>query len=103
MTLAYQRFTATLLLIYGGLFLSGVYYCLSVFWCAVANNSWFLQHDNAPAHTALSVGEFLASKQITVLVHPPNSPDLAPNDFLLFQNIKKILKGRNFMTLMASG
>jgi hypothetical protein len=33
MTLAYQRFTAMLLLIYVSLFLSGVYYCLSVFWC----------------------------------------------------------------------
>jgi hypothetical protein len=38
MTLAYQRFTAVLLLIYGSLFLSGVYYCLSV-WCAVARMS----------------------------------------------------------------
>ena len=25
--------------------------------------------------------EFLATKQITVLEHPANSPDLAPNDF----------------------
>jgi hypothetical protein len=35
----YQRFTAVLLLIYGSLFLSGIYYCLSVFWCAVARMS----------------------------------------------------------------
>jgi hypothetical protein len=27
------------------------------------------------------VRERLASKQITVLEHPPYSPDLAPNDF----------------------
>jgi len=33
MTLTYQRFTAALL-IYGSLFLSGIYYCLRVFWCA---------------------------------------------------------------------
>jgi hypothetical protein len=46
-----------------------------------ANNSCILHHDNAPAHTALSVREFLASKQITVLEHPPYSPDLAPSDF----------------------
>jgi hypothetical protein len=39
MTLAYQRFTTVLLLIYGSLFLSGVSYCLSVFWCAVARMS----------------------------------------------------------------
>jgi hypothetical protein len=36
MTLAKQRFTAMLLLIYGSILLSGVFYCLSVFWCAVA-------------------------------------------------------------------
>jgi len=46
-----------------------------------ANNSWILHHDNAPAHTALSVREFLANKQITVLEHPAYSPDLAPSDF----------------------
>jgi hypothetical protein len=33
MTLVYKRFTVVLLLIYGSLFLSSVYYCLSVFWC----------------------------------------------------------------------
>jgi len=35
-----------------------------------ANNLWILHHDNAPAHMALSVREFLATKQITVLEHP---------------------------------
>jgi hypothetical protein len=43
------------------------------------NNSWILHHNNVPAHTALPVRKFLASKQITVLEHPPCSPDLAPN------------------------
>ena len=43
-----------------------------------ANNSWILHHDNAPAHTALSVREFLVTKQITVLEHPAYSLDLAP-------------------------
>jgi histone-lysine N-methyltransferase SETMAR len=55
-----------------------------------------LHHDNAPAHTALPVRKFLASKQITVLEHPPYSPDLAPNDFFLLPKIKEILKGRHF-------
>jgi hypothetical protein len=40
--------------------------------------------------------EFLASKQITVLEHPPYSLDLAPNDFILFLKIKETLKGRHF-------
>jgi len=39
MTLTYQRFTAVLLLIYSSLFLSGIYYCLRVFWCAAAKKS----------------------------------------------------------------
>jgi hypothetical protein len=55
-----------------------------------------LHHDNAPAHTALSVREFLTTKQINVLKHPAYSPDLAPNDFFLFPKIKEILKGKHF-------
>jgi len=46
-----------------------------------ANNSWILHHNNAPAHTALSVREFSVTKQITVLKHPAYSPDLAPVTF----------------------
>ena len=61
----------------------------------LANNSWILHHDNAPAHMALPLREFLATKQITVLEHPAYSPDLAPSDFFLFPKIKEILKGRH--------
>ena len=51
---------------------------------------------HAHAHAALSVREFLATKQITVLEHPAYSAHLAPNDFFLFPKIKEILKGRHF-------
>jgi len=61
-----------------------------------ANNSWILHHDNAPAHTALSVREFLATKQINALEHPAYSPNLAPNYFFLFPKKKEIFKGRHF-------
>ena len=61
-----------------------------------ANNSWILHHDNTPAHTVLSVREFLVTKQITVLEHPAYSPDLALSDFFLFPKINEILKGRHF-------
>jgi hypothetical protein len=55
------------------------------------------RHENVGARIrALSVRVFLASKQITVLEHPPYSLDLAPSDFFLFQKIKEILKGRHF-------
>jgi hypothetical protein len=42
MTFSYQRFTAVLFLNYGSLFLSGVYHCLSVFWCSIARMSEIL-------------------------------------------------------------
>jgi len=62
-------------------------------------DDWVLHHGNAPAHTALSVREFLAKKNIPVLPHPPYSPDLAPCDFYLFPNLKSKLKGRHFGTM----
>jgi len=43
-----------------------------------SSGDWFLHHDNAPAHTALSVQQFLAKNNMTVIPHPPYSPDLAP-------------------------
>jgi hypothetical protein len=45
---------------------------------------------------ALSVRKFLTSKQITLLEHPPCSPNLAPITFFLFLKIKEIQKGRDF-------
>jgi len=62
-------------------------------------DDWVLHHDNAPAHTALSVGEFLAKKYIPVLPHPPYSSDLAPCDFYLFPKLKLKLKGHHFGTI----
>jgi hypothetical protein len=47
-------------------------------------NIWILHHDNAPAHKALSVKQFLAQKSIAEMENPLCSPDLAPNDFWLF-------------------
>jgi histone-lysine N-methyltransferase SETMAR len=44
----------------------------------------------------LSLREFLATKQISVLEHPAYSPDLAPSDIFVFPKIKEILKGRHF-------
>jgi len=60
-------------------------------------NGWILHQDNAPAHNALSVKQFLANKNIIVLEHPPYSPDLAPCDFCLFPKIKSVLKGTHFV------
>jgi len=63
------------------------------------SGDWFLHHDNAPTHTALSVTRYLASLGWTVVLHPPYSPDVAPCDFSLFPTIKKKLKGKRFATV----
>ena len=85
MTLTYQRFTVVLLLlIYDSLRENVRRKRPELF----ANNTWILHHDDAPAHTALCVREFLATKQITVLEHPAYSLDLAPSYFFLFPKIK---------------
>jgi histone-lysine N-methyltransferase SETMAR len=48
-------------------------------WPGLWSYDWILHHDNAAAHKALSVKQFLAQKSITEMEHPPYSPDLAPN------------------------
>jgi hypothetical protein len=61
-----------------------------------ASNDWFIHHDKAPAHTALSVQRFLATNNMAVVPYPPYSPDLALCDFFLSPKIKMTLKGRHF-------
>jgi len=62
-------------------------------------NAWFLHHDNAPSHTSIAVREFLVQNNITMLPHPPYSPDLAPCDFFLFPKLKTHPKGHHFGTV----
>ncbi|PNF15068.1 hypothetical protein B7P43_G16541 [Cryptotermes secundus] len=56
-----------------------------VTWSSAARD-WFFHHDNAPAHTALSVRQFLTKNGMTPVPHPPYSPDLAPCDFFFFSS-----------------
>jgi histone-lysine N-methyltransferase SETMAR len=58
-------------------------------------NGRILHQDNAPAHNALSVKQFLANHKITVLY----SPDLAPCGFYLFPKTKSVLKGTHFLSV----
>ena len=53
-------------------------------------------HDNAPVHSALSIRQFCAKYQMTVLSCPPYSPDLTPCDFFLFPKLKSVIKGHHF-------
>ena len=56
---------------------------------------FILHHNNAPAHTAIKVTEFLAKNGTPVAPYPPYSPDLAPNDFFLFPDSNACWKERD--------
>ena len=62
-----------------------------------------LLHDNAPAHTSAIVTAFLKKEKVTVLPHPPYSPDLAPCDFFLFPKLKSFLAGPKYQSRQALG
>ena len=51
---------------------------------------------SAPAHTALSVQQFLTKNSMTPVPHPPYSPDLTLRDFFLFPWMRNVLKGKHF-------
>ncbi|GFV01310.1 uncharacterized protein TNCV_3375441 [Trichonephila clavipes] len=59
----------------------------------------FLHQYSTLAHTVLSVKQFLTNKNITVMEHPPYSPDLAPCDFSIFPTVKSCLKGTHFTSV----
>jgi hypothetical protein len=88
MTLAYQRFTTALLLIYGSPFLSGVYYCLSVFLCAIVRMSELELEQRTNMKFLVKLGKSGSEiRQMLVQVPPIN---------FLFPKIKETLKGRHF-------
>jgi len=57
------------------------------------NQNLIIHHDNVLAHRSFKVSQFLAKNNMTVISHPPNSPDLAPCDFFLFPKLKLRMKG----------
>ncbi|VVC26506.1 Hypothetical protein CINCED_3A009587 [Cinara cedri] len=63
------------------------------------SGDWFFHHDNAPAHTTLSVRRFLTKNDMTTVSHPPYSPDLFPCVFFLFPRKKMNMKGKRFVDI----
>ncbi|UYV71810.1 hypothetical protein LAZ67_9000508 [Cordylochernes scorpioides] len=57
---------------------------------------WKLLQDNAPAHREIIVQDYLAKHSVSVLPHPPYSPDIVPCDLFSFPKLKMTLKGRRF-------
>jgi len=44
-------------------------------------NSWFILHDNAPAHRSVLVKDFLSKNEVSTLEHSLYSTALAAADF----------------------
>ena len=55
-----------------------------------------LHHDKAPAHSALSIRQFLAERNVPTLEQPLYSPDLVACDFFLFPKLKGVINGTRF-------
>jgi hypothetical protein len=53
--------------------------------------SWFLLHENTPAHLSLVVKKYLAKHNVSALEH------VLPPDFFLFLQLKSVLKGQQFV------
>ena len=60
------------------------------------SGNWFLQQDNAPAHTTTPTIAYFGEHDMELLNHPPYSPDLAPCNYFLFPALKAKLRGRRF-------
>lgn len=52
--------------------------------------------DNAPCHKSLKTMAKLHELGFELLPHPPYSPDLAPSDYFLFSDLKRMLAGKKF-------
>ena len=55
---------------------------------AFYSRDFFLLHNNAPTHKAVSFCQFLAQKIVTTFYHSPCSPDVSPPNSFLFPKLK---------------
>ena len=55
-----------------------------------------LQQDNAPIHKLMKTMVKLNDLRFELLPCPPYSPDLAPSNFYLFADLKKMLQSKRF-------
>ncbi len=60
---------------------------------------YLLHHDNATPHTAVPTLAALGESGTDMLAHPPYSPDLAPNDYFLYPELKRQMRGVVYRTV----
>ena len=62
----------------------------------LAKKKILFHQDNAPCHKSMKTMAKLHELCFELLPHPPYSPDLAPSDYWLFADLKKMLRGKRF-------
>ena len=60
------------------------------------NQTWILNHNNAPAQASLLIRSYLTKRQTSIVPHPTYSPDLAPADVFLFPKLKNHFERTSF-------
>ncbi|KAM8701714.1 hypothetical protein ACLKA7_005457 [Drosophila subpalustris] len=63
----------------------------------MAKKKVLFHQDNAPCHKSMKTMAKLNELGFELLPHPPYSPDLAPSDYWLFADLKKMLRGNQTM------
>ena len=53
-------------------------------------------HENAKSHTAKPVKKYLEGVNWEILLHPPNSADIATSDFHLSRSMQSAFSGKQF-------
>ncbi len=61
--------------------------------------TFLLHHDNATPHTGILTLAAIGENHMEMVPHPPYSPDLAPNDYFLYPEIKKQMHGQVFRNI----
>jgi histone-lysine N-methyltransferase SETMAR len=56
----------------------------------------FFHQDNAPCHKSIATMAKLHELHFELLPHTPYSPDLAPSDYYLLADLKRMLQGKRF-------
>lgn len=62
----------------------------------MAKKKTLFHQDNAPCHKSMITMVKLHELHIEMLPHPPYTPYLAPSDYWLFADLKKMLQGKIF-------
>ena len=56
----------------------------------------FFHQDNVPGHKSIAMMAELYELHFELVSNPPYSPDLAPSDYELFADRKRMLQGKRF-------